>query len=90
VGRWEKDTLVVESVGYNEKFWLTSGGLPHTEALHLTERFTRTDLNTLKYEVTVDDPRTYTKPWSGSWTVQWVPDQDIQEYFCEDNADFIR
>ena len=90
VGRWEKDTLVVESVGYNEKFWLTSGGLPHTEALHLTERFTRTDLNTLKYEVTVDDPRTYTRSWNGGWTVQWVPDQDIQEYFCEDNADFIR
>jgi hypothetical protein len=90
VGRWEKDTLVVESVGYNEKFWMTSGGLPHTEALHLTERFTRTDLNTLKYEVTVDDPRTYTKPWTGGWTIQWVPDQDMQEYFCEDNADFVR
>jgi hypothetical protein len=90
VGHWEKDTLVVESVGYNEKFWLSSAGLPHTEALHMTERFTRTDLNTLKYEVTVDDPRTYTKPWTGGWTVQWVPDQDIQEYFCEDNADFIR
>jgi uncharacterized protein DUF6152 len=92
VGRWEKDTLVVESVGFNEKFWLTSGGLPHTEALHLIERFTRTDLNTLKYEVTVDDPRTYTRQWTGGWTIQWVPDQDLQEYFCEDNAEstFIR
>ena len=46
VGRWEKDTLVVDSVGYNEKFWFMSGGLPHTEALHLTERFTRQDLHT--------------------------------------------
>jgi hypothetical protein len=92
VGHWEKDTLVVDSVGYNEKFWLTSGGLPHTEALHLVERFTRTDLNTLKYEVMVDDPRTYTRSWTGGWTIQWVPDQDIQEYFCEDNAEstFIR
>ena len=90
VGHWEKDTLVVDSVGYNEKFWLTNGGLPHTEALHLIERFTRTDLNTLKYEVTVDDPRTYTRQWTGGWTIQWVPDQDLQEYFCEDNADFIR
>jgi len=90
VGRWEKDTLLVESVGYNEKFWLTTAGLPHTEALHLTERFTRTDLNTLKYEVTIDDPRTYTRPWTGGWTIQWVPDQDIQEYFCEDNSDFVR
>ena len=92
VGHWEKDTLVVDSLGYNEKFWMTNGGLPHTDGLHLTERFTRTDLNTLKYEVTVDDLRTYTKPWTGGWTIQWVPDQDIQEYFCEDNAEstFIR
>ena len=92
VGHWEKDTLVVDSVGFNEKFWLTDGGLPHTEALHLVERFTRPDLNTLKYEVTVDDPRTYSRPWSGGWTVRWVPDQEIQEYFCEENAEstFVR
>jgi hypothetical protein len=92
VGKWQGDTLVVDSAGYNEKFWLTSGGLPHTEALHLTERFSRPDLNTLKYEVTVDDPRTYTRPWTGGWTIQWVPDQEIQEYFCEENAEstFIR
>jgi len=92
VGHWEKDTLVVDSVGYNEKFWLSGSGLPRTEALHLVERFTRTDLNTLKYEVTIDDPRTYTRSWNASWTIQWVPDQDIQEYFCEDNAEstFIR
>ena len=92
VGHWEKDTLVVDSIGYNERFWLTAGGLPHTEGLHLVERFTRTGLNTLKYEVTVDDPRTYTRSWTGGWTIQWVPDQEIQEYFCEDNAEttFIR
>ena len=92
VGHWEKDTLVVDSIGYNEKFWLASGGLPSTEALHLTERFTRSDLNTLKYEVTVDDPRTYTRPWTGGWTVQWVPGEEIQEYFCEENAEqtFVR
>lgn len=92
VGRWEKDTLVVDSIGFSEKFWLTSGGLPHTEALHLVERFTRQDLNTLKYEVTVDDPRTYTRSWTGGWTVQWVPDREIEEYFCEENAEstFVR
>ena len=92
VAHWEKDTLVVDSVGFNEKFWLAPGGLPHTEALHLVERFTRTDLNTLKYEVTIDDPRTYTRTWTGGWTIQWVPDQEIQEYFCEDNAEstFVR
>ncbi|MBV8844355.1 MAG: hypothetical protein JO307_16230 [Bryobacterales bacterium] len=92
VGKWEKDTLVVDVAGFNERFWFTNGGLPHTEALHLTERFSRPDLNTLKYEVTVDDPRTYTRPWTGGWNIQWVPDQDIPEYFCEDNAEttFVR
>jgi len=92
VGRWEGDTLVVDSVGYNEKFWMTNGGLPHTEALHLVERFTRTDMNTMKYEVTVDDPRTYSRPWTGGWTLQWMADQEIQEYFCEENAEstFVR
>lgn len=84
VGRWEKDTLVVDSVGYNERFWFANGGLPHTEALHLTERFTRSDLNTLKYEVTVDDPRTYSRQWTGGWTLQWVPGEEIDEYFCEE------
>lgn len=92
VGHWEKDTLVVDSVGFNERFWMSSNGLPHTEALHLTERFSRPDMNTLKYEVRVNDPRTYTRPWSGGWTVQWVADQEIQEYFCEENAEatFVR
>jgi hypothetical protein len=92
VGKWDGDTLVVDSTGFNERFWMTSGGLPHTEALHLTERFSRPDLSTLKYDVTVDDPRTYTRPWTGGWTVKWVPDEDVQEYFCEDNAEstFVR
>ena len=92
VGHWDKDTLVVDTIGFNERFWMTNGGLPHTEALHLTERFTRTDLNTLKYEVTVDDPGAYTRPWTGGWTIQWVPDEEIQEYFCEENVEstFIR
>jgi hypothetical protein len=87
VGKWEGDTLVVDSVGFNEKFWMTAGGLPHTEALHLIERFSRPNLNTLRYEVTVDDLRTYTRRWAGGWTIQWVPDEELQEYFCEENAD---
>ena len=86
VGHWDKDTLLVDSIGYNEKFWFLAAGLPHTEALHLMERFTRTDMNTLKYDVTVDDPRTYTKPWNASWTMRWMPDQEIQEFFCEEKT----
>jgi hypothetical protein len=87
VGKWEGDTLVVESTGYNENFWFSNGGLPHTEALRLTERFSRTSLNTLRYEVTVNDPRTYTRPWTASWTHAWVPGKEIEEYFCEENAE---
>jgi hypothetical protein len=91
-GRWEGDTLVVESTGYNEKFWMHRGGLPHTDALHLTEKFSRPDYDTLRYEVTIDDPKAYTRPWSGSFTVPWTytnwdgtPGGEIHEYFCQDN-----
>jgi hypothetical protein len=87
VGRWEGDTLTVDSSGFNEKFWMSSGGLPHTDALHLIERFSRPNLNTLRYEVTIDDPRAYTRRWTAGWTVQWVPNEEIQEYFCEESAD---
>jgi hypothetical protein len=84
-GKWEGDTLVVNSTGYTERFWFTNGGLPHTEALKLTERISRPDFNTLKYEVTVDDPGTYTRPWTGGWTLQWVPNEDLEQYYCQDN-----
>jgi hypothetical protein len=85
-GRWEGDTLVVESNAFNERFWFSNGGLPHTEGLHLTERFARPDFNTLSYEVRVNDPGTYTRPWSSAWTLHWVAGQDMQEYFCQDNS----
>ena len=84
VGQWEGDTLVMDTIGFNERFWFTNGGLPHTESLHLTERLSRPDFNTLKYEVRVDDPGAYTRPWSGSWTLQWIPNQEIEEYFCDE------
>jgi hypothetical protein len=97
-GKWEGDTFVVESEGYNEKFWFHRGGLPHTDALHLTERFSRPDYDTLKYEVTVNDPKAYTKPWDGGFTVPWTYTNwdgtaggEIQEYLCQDNErDFER
>jgi hypothetical protein len=85
-GRWDSDTLVVESDAFVERFWFSNGGLPHTEALRLTERFSRPDFNTLRYEVRVDDPGTYTRPWSSAWTLRWVADRDIQEYFCQDDS----
>ncbi len=85
VARWEGDTLVVDTRGFNEKFWFTNGGLPHTEQLHLIERISRPDFNTLRYEVTIDDPGAYTRNWSSSWTLQWVPGEELPPYFCQDN-----
>jgi hypothetical protein len=85
VGRWEGDTLVVDAKGFNERFWFSNGGLPHTDRLHLIERISRPDFNTLKYDVTVDDPGAYTRTWSAGWTLQWIPDEDMPEYFCQDN-----
>ena len=82
VGKWDGDTLVVDSVGYNERFWMGSNGVPHTEALHLTERFRRPDFDTLSYQVTIDDPRSYTRPWTAGWSLRWV-EGDLPEYFCE-------
>lgn len=84
-GKWEGDTLVIHSIGFNERFWFSDGGLPHTEFLDLTERFSRPNYNTLKYEVTINDPGAYTRPWTSSWTLNWVPNQEIEEYFCDDN-----
>jgi hypothetical protein len=85
VAQWQGDTLVVDSKGFNEKFWFSNGGLPHTEKLHLVERITRSDFDTLKYEVTVEDPGAYTRTWTSSWTLHWVAGQDPPEYYCQDN-----
>jgi hypothetical protein len=85
VGRWEGDTLVVDTVGFNEKFWIDREGSPHTERLHLIERFTRTDFNTLRYEVTIDDPGAYTATWTGGFLMRWNAGTDLFEYVCQDN-----
>jgi len=84
-GKWEADTLVVNSEGFNDSFWFSNGGLPHTMQLHLTERFSRPDLNTLRYEVTIDDPGAYTKTWTSSWNLIWVPNEELPVYYCQDN-----
>jgi hypothetical protein len=85
VAHWEDDTLVVRTTGFNEDFWFTNGGLPHTDQLSLIERFSRLDYDTLRYEVTVDDPGAYTQPWSSSWELKWVGGEDLPVYFCQDN-----
>ena len=85
VGKWEGDTLVVDTKGFNEKFWFSNGGLPHTDRLHLVERFTRTDMNTLRYEVTIDDPGAYTRTWTSGWNLNWIANEELPVFFCQDN-----
>lgn len=84
-GHWEGDTLVVDNTGFNEGFWMDRAGSPHTEKLHYIEKFTRTDYNTMKYEVTVDDPGAYTQTWSNSFNMRWSAGQELFEYVCQDN-----
>lgn len=85
IGHWEGDTLVVDTIGFNERFWLHREGYPHTESLHLVERISRPKMDSLRYEITIDDPEAYTAPWTTAWTKIWNPDEEIIEYFCQDN-----
>ena len=90
IGRWEGDTLVVDTVGFNEKQWV-AGAYPTTEQLHMTERISRPNLKTLSYEMTIDDPGVYTRPWTGRWTItettlsKWIPGGEMFEYICQDS-----
>jgi hypothetical protein len=85
IGWWEGDTLVVDSIGYNERFWLDRRGLPHTEKLHTLERFTRLDATGMKYEATIDDPDAYTQPWTGWFYMRFDAKLDPWEYICQQN-----
>jgi hypothetical protein len=83
VGRWEGDTLVVETVGFNERFWFDRSGLPHTNQLRTLERFTRVDLDTVRYELTIDDPGAYTAPFTGRLVLLAEPGTELFEYVCQ-------
>jgi hypothetical protein len=85
IGRWEGDTLIVDTVGFNEKFWLDRGQTVHTEKMHLIERFTRLDMNNMRYQATFDDPGAYTAPWTGEFDIRWLPGDELFEYVCQDN-----
>lgn len=85
VGRWEGDTLVVESTGYNARAWLTREGVPYTSQLKLTERISRPNRNQLRYEATVDDPGAYTAPWGGGWHLRWSEGNEPFDYLCQEN-----
>jgi hypothetical protein len=85
VGHWEGDTLVVDTVGMNERSWMSRDGLPSTDKLHLIERFTRQDMDTLLYDVTIDDPGAYTAPWKSGFIVGWSDGEEMFEYVCQQN-----
>ena len=85
IGKWEGDTLVVDTVGFNERFWLTREGVPHTSQLHLIEKFSRPNHDQLRYEATVDDPGAYTATWSGGWNLRWSAGNEPFDYLCQEN-----
>lgn len=84
IGHWEAAALVVDSVGFNDKTWLDDAGHPHTEQLHVIERFTRTSPKAMRYEVTIDDPGAYARPWSARSTFSYRPSQRLEEDICLD------
>ena len=85
VGRWEGDTLVVETTGFKDKTWLDLAGHPHTEALRVTERFRRRDFGHMEISEAIDDPGAFNKPFTIAIKAEIVPDTEILEYVCAEN-----
>jgi hypothetical protein len=85
VGHWEQDTLVIDTVGFNGKAWLSFAGHPASEKLHIVERYRRPDLGHLQYEITIDDPGAYAKPWTIQKTSELSRDDTLMEYICNEN-----
>jgi hypothetical protein len=85
VGHWDGDTLVVDVTSFNDKTWLGPVGSFHTEALHVVERYTRVDYNTIRYDVTMEDPNVFTKPWNTHSTIMLRNGTRLREYECSEN-----
>jgi hypothetical protein len=90
VGRWDGDSLVVDSIGFNDRGWLDARGHTHSEALHLTERFHRLDFGHMEVLLTIDDPKTYTKPFTVKLRQHLLPDSDLLESYCAENEKDVR
>jgi hypothetical protein len=87
VGRWEGDTLVVDRVNFIEDVWLDADAHPHSDKLHIVERYTRPDLGHLQAEITVEDPAVLAKPWTFKRVAELAPTESIREFLCENNSD---
>jgi len=84
IGKWEGETFVVDTRGFNDRSWLDDPGHPHTEAMHVTEKFTRRDFGHLEIQITIDDPKAYTRPWTVNARFDLMPDTELIENICED------
>jgi hypothetical protein len=90
VGHWEGDTLVVDVVGFNEATWLDYFGHPHTDQLHVVERYSRPNKQTLHFEATIDDPGAYTKSFKVAWDIPWRANAELSEYICQENNKYLQ
>lgn len=88
IGTWDGDTLVVDTIGFNDTTWLDNDGHPHSEDLHLEERFHRASHDLLNIDVTIDDDKAYTKPWKARWNYELKPGWNLGEMVCEDNITY--
>ena len=89
IGHWEGATLVVDTIGVNDKFWLDQAGTPHSEKLHMVERWSRPNYTTLRRDVRLEDPEMFTKPIDITFTAKLsTPESEILEYFCIENEQF--
>jgi hypothetical protein len=84
-GKWEGDTLVVDTGGFNGRVWLDQLGKPSTEALHVSMRFRRKDFGHMDIQITIDDPKAYTSPWTVTVEASVMPDADLMEFICLEN-----
>jgi hypothetical protein len=85
VGKWDGDTLVVDTTGFNDDVPLTGAGHPHSDALHVIQRFRRRDFGHLEIQFTIDDPKVYAKPWSFKEEHHLTPDTELLEFICNEN-----
>ncbi len=86
IGRWDGDTFVAETIGFNDRTWLGNDGHPHSEAMRVTERFRRIDFGHMEVQFTFEDPGAFTRPWSATAQLQLLPDTEVLEYICENQT----
>jgi hypothetical protein len=89
IGKWEDTTLVIDTIGYNDKFWMDSRGTPHTEQLHTIERWTRVNWGTMTHDFTLDDPGAFSRPVHFQFVARAVPPgHEIMEFICAENNQY--